>query len=147
MDLAHLKFADGSRRKRKRIGRGQGSGLGKTSGRGENGQRSRSGSKQRAWFEGGQMPIQRRVPKRGFVNIFRVEFQVVNLKDLNRVKDGVEKLNPDVLYESGFVSNKRLPIKILGDGDWNRAVEITANAFSKSAVQKIEAAGGKAITV
>ena len=146
MDLAHLTYAEGSRKKRKRLGRGPGSGLGKTSGRGANGQRSRSGSKQRAWFEGGQMPIQRRLPKRGFTNIFRKEYQVINLKDLNRVEN-VDKLDPDVFFEKGLVSKKRMPIKILGDGEWSHAIEIKANAFTKSATQKIEAAGGKATVI
>lgn len=147
MDLSHLTYAEGSRKRRKRVGRGSGSGSGKTAGRGANGQRSRSGSKRRAWFEGGQMPIQRRLPKRGFTNIFRKEYQVINLKDLNRLEEGVEKLNPDVLYNQGFVAKKRMPIKILGDGEWSRAIEIRAHAFSKSAVEKIEAAGGKAILI
>ncbi len=146
MDLAHLTYAKGSRKKRRRVGRGPGSGLGKTSGRGSNGQRSRSGSKRRAWFEGGQMPIQRRLPKRGFTNIFRKEFQVVNLKDLNRMED-VKKFNPDLFFEKGFISKKRIPVKILGDGEWTRSAEIKANAFSKSAIQKIESAGGKAIVL
>ena len=146
MDLAHLTYAKGSRKKRKRVGRGPGSGLGKTSGRGSNGQRSRSGSKKRAWFEGGQMPIQRRLPKRGFTNIFRKEFQVVNLKDLNRLED-IDKFNPDLFFEKGVISKKRIPVKILGDGEWTRTVEIKANAFSKTAIQKIESAGGKAIVL
>ncbi len=90
MDLGSLKYARGSVRKKKRIGRGQGSGSGGTSGRGENGQRSRSGSKKRAWFEGGQMPLQRRLPKRGFTNIFRKEFQLVNLRDLERIDKATE---------------------------------------------------------
>jgi large subunit ribosomal protein L15 len=146
MDLAHLTYAEGSRKKRKRLGRGPGSGLGKTSGRGANGQRSRSGSKQRAWFEGGQMPIQRRLPKRGFTNIFRKEYQVINLKDLSKIEQ-VDQFDPDVFFKHGLISKKRKPIKILGDGEWSRAIEIKANAFTQSAIQKIEAAGGKAIVI
>jgi len=146
MDLSHLTYAEGSREKNKRLGRGPGSGKGKTCGKGANGQRSRSGSKRRAWFEGGQMPIQRRLPKRGFTNIFRKEYQVINLKDLSRVED-VDTFNPDIFYEKGLVSNKRLPVKILGDGDWSHEAEIKAHAFSNSAIQKIEAAGGKAIVI
>ena len=92
------------------------------------------------------MPIQRRLPKRGFTNIFRTEYQVVNLKDLNRIED-MDKLNPDLFYKNGIISKKRLPVKILGNGEWTQSVEIKANAFSKSAIQKIEAAGGKAIVI
>ncbi|HDL17665.1 MAG TPA: 50S ribosomal protein L15 [Bacteroidetes bacterium] len=146
MDLAHLTYAKNSRKKEKRLGRGPGSGWGKTAGKGANGQRSRSGSKRRAWFEGGQMPIQRRLPKRGFTNIFRKEYQPVNLKDLAGVGD-LDSINPDILYEKGLVSKKRMPIKILGDGEWRKSIEIEAHAFSKSAVEKIEAAGGKAIVI
>ncbi len=147
MDLAHLRYAPGARKKEKRVGRGPGSGHGKTATRGHNGQRSRSGSKKRPWFEGGQMPLQRRVPKRGFVNIFRKEYQVVNLRDLNRLEEGVDKVTPELLYEKGFVSKKHVAIKILGEGEWNRAIEITAHAFSKSAIEKIKSAGGKAIVL
>jgi len=93
------------------------------------------------------MPLQRRVPKRGFTNIFRKEYQVVNLRDLNRLDEKVDKITPELLYEKGFVSKKRVPVKILGDGEWTRAVEISAHAFSKSAVEKIESAGGKAIVL
>ncbi|MFQ5636946.1 MAG: 50S ribosomal protein L15 [bacterium] len=145
MDLSTLKSAKGSTRKRKRIGRGQGSGSGGTSGRGHKGQRSRSGSKRRAWFEGGQMPLQRRLPKRGFTNIFRKEYQIVNVADLEKL-DKLDAITPDALYESGRVSKKGVPVKILGDGEVKKALNVSAHAFSASAKEKIEKAGGK-ITV
>ncbi|HHM23415.1 MAG TPA: 50S ribosomal protein L15 [Bacteroidetes bacterium] len=147
MNLSQLRYAPGSRKKEKRVARGPGSGHGKTATRGHNGQRSRSGDRKRAWFEGGQMPLQRRVPKRGFTNIFRKEYQVVNLRDLNRLDESVKQVTPELLYERGFISKKHVPVKILGDGEWSRAVEISAHAFSKSAVEKIESAGGKAIVL
>ena len=146
MKLNELSPAPGSRKSRRRLGRGVGSGRGKTAGRGTKGQNSRSGGGVRPGFEGGQMPIQRRLPKRGFTNIFRKEYQIINLKDLNRIEK-VDKFDPDVFVEKGLVSKKRLPIKILGDGEWSRAIEIKANAFTHSAIQKIEAAGGKAIVI
>ena len=144
MDLSSLKYAEGSRKNRKKIGRG--GAHGKTSCRGEKGQRSRAGSKRRLWFEGGQMPIMRRLPKRGFTNIHRVEFQVVNVGDLQKLK-GVKKVTFDVLYEKGLVNKKSLPVKILGQGELKRKIEVSANAFSKSAIEKIEAAGGRATTL
>ena len=146
MNLSNLTYPKGARKKPKRIGRGPGSGHGRTAGKGHKGQRSRSGHKNRAWFEGGQMPIQRRLPKRGFTNIFRIEYSEVNLKDLTRLGK-VDKINPETLIEKGLVSSKRKPIKILGDGECSQAVEISANAFSQSAIKKIEAAGGKAIII
>lgn len=142
MDLGSLKYAPGSIRKRKRIGRGQGSGSGGTAGRGHKGQKSRAGAKKRPWFEGGQMPLQRRLPKRGFTNIFKKEFQVVNIKDLDRLK-GSKGVTPQVLYESGLISKKNVPVKILGDGDLKKTLDISAHAFSASAKDKIEKAGGK----
>jgi len=142
MDLNNLKYAEGSVQKRKRVGRGQGSGHGGTSCRGHKGERSRSGSKRRPWFEGGQMPLQRRLPKRGFTNIFKKEFQVVNVRDLERVKSK-KAITPEVMFESGLVGKKHVPVKILGDGEVKNAVEISAHAFSASAREKIEKAGGK----
>ena len=141
MDLGSLKYAPGSVRKRKRLGRGQGSGSGGTSGRGHKGQRSRSGSKKRAWFEGGQMPLQRRLPKRGFTNIFRREFQIVNLRDLERIHKATE-IDPEVLREAGLVKKKSVSIKVLGQGELKKALTISAHAFSESAKDKIEKAGG-----
>jgi large subunit ribosomal protein L15 len=142
MNLGTLKYAPGSRKKRKRVGRGQGSGKGKTCGRGEKGARSRSGFKNKLGFEGGQTPLQRRLPKRGFHNRFRVEYQVINLKDLERIDD-VTKIDPQILYERGLIKKKNIPVKILGNGELNRQVEISAHAFSQSAKEKIEAAQGR----
>ncbi len=144
MDLSNLKYADGSRKNRKKVGRG--GAHGKTSCRGHKGQRSRSGSKRRLWFEGGQMPIMRRLPKRGFTNFNRVEYQVVNVGDLDRVH-GVDEVTPEVLLERGLIRKKRLPVKILGQGELKIKVNVTANAFSKSAIEKIEAAGGRTTTL
>lgn len=146
MDLGNLKYAPGSNKRRKRIGRGQGSGFGGTSGRGHKGQRSRSGSKRRPWFEGGQMPLQRRVPKRGFTNIFKKEVQIVNLKDLDRLKR-FKQITPETLYENGLIKKKGVPVKILGKGELNKVVDISAHAFSSSAKEKIEKLGGKAIVL
>ena len=143
MDLGNLKYAQGSKRKRKRLGRGQGSGYGKTAGRGMTGQKSRSGAKSRPWFEGGQMPLQRRVPKRGFTNIFRRSFQVVNIDDLSRVKEN--SITPELLFNVRLLRKRNVLLKILGRGELTKPLEVKAHAFSKSAVQKIEAAGGKAI--
>ena len=142
MNLGNLQYASGSRKGRKRIGRGQGSGHGGTACRGDKGQRSRSGSKIRAWFEGGQMPLQRRLPKRGFTNIFKKEYQLVNLRDLTRAGRSKE-ITPELLFEKGIINKKNVPVKVLGDGDISRAVEVSANAFSKTAVEKIESAGGR----
>lgn len=143
MDLSTLKYADGARKSRKKIGRG--GARGGTSGRGHKGQRSRSGSKKRLWFEGGQMPIMRRLPKRGFKNFNRKEIQIVNLGDLNKL--AVEEINPAVLLENGLIKKVDIPVKILGDGQLDKKVEISANAFSRSAVEKIEAVGGRATTL
>ncbi|CUU01171.1 LSU ribosomal protein L15P [Candidatus Thermokryptus mobilis] len=148
--LSNLKPAPGSRKKEKRIGRGQGSGHGGTSTRGHKGQKSRSGASIPAWFEGGQMPLIRRIPKRGFRNPFKVEYQVVNLGRLQELVDKGKispdaKVTPELLYEVGAVSKRTLPVKILGDGELKVALEISAHAFSKSALQKIQAIGGKAL--
>jgi large subunit ribosomal protein L15 len=149
--LGSLRPAKGSRKRVKRIARGQGSGHGGTATRGHKGEGARSGTHYRPWFEGGQMPLARRVPKFGFHSPFRVEFQVVNVSQLQKLADGgkFEKgtVNPEVLYSVGAVAKKSLPIKILGDGELKSALTITAHAFSKSASEKIEKAGGKAITV
>ncbi len=146
MDLGSLKYAPGSVKKKKRIGRGQGSGTGKTAGKGHKGQRSRSGSKIRPWFEGGQMPLQRRVPKRGFTNIFKKQFQIVNLKDLERVKKA-QAITPEVLFDSGVINKKNIPVKILGEGDLKKAMDVSAHAFSVSAKEKIEKSGGKVVVL
>jgi large subunit ribosomal protein L15 len=140
MNLSNLKYAEGSRKNRKKVGRG--GAHGKQSTRGDKGQHSRSGANFRAWFEGGQMPIQRRLPKRGFTNINRVEYQVVNVGSLETLK-GIEEITPLVLFESGVVSKRNAPIKVLGNGDLTQKLTVSANAFSKSAIQKIEGAGGR----
>ncbi len=141
--LSNLKYAEGSKKNKKRVGRGPGSGHGKTAARGMNGQLSRSGAKKKAWFEGGQMPLQRRVPKFGFTNIFRTEYQVVNVQDLQKLADAKEKVvNPESLRKFGLVKRKDQPVKILGTGELKGKLQVEANAFSKSAQEKIEAAGG-----
>jgi len=146
MDLKDLKPAPGATKERKRVGCGEGSGHGGTSCRGHKGARSRSGHKSRPWFEGGQMPLQRRVPKRGFTNIFKTEYQIVNVGDLERL-EGVEEVTPEVLKKSGLIKKADQPVKILGEGQLTKALQVKANAFSKSAREKIEAAGGRAITL
>lgn len=146
MNLSNLTYPKGARQKKKRVGRGQGSGHGGTSCKGHKGQKSRSGYKNRAWFEGGQMPIQRRLPKRGFTNIFRTEYSILNLKDLARLEK-IDQVTPEVLVEKGLLHNLRKPVKILGVGELAHPIEISANAFSKSAKEKIEAAGGKAVVL
>jgi large subunit ribosomal protein L15 len=140
-ELHDLSPAEGSHRDRKRVGRGEGSGLGKTAGRGQKGQKARSGGGIPAGFEGGQMPLHRRIPKRGFRPRNRVEFQVVNLFQL----EGFEgDITPETLAAAGLVSSTRRPVKVLGEGEVERALNVTAHAFSASARSKIEAAGGTA---
>ena len=144
--LSNLKYAEGSRKNRKRVGRGEGSGHGGQATRGMNGQMSRSGSKHKAWFEGGQMPLQRRVPKFGFTNIFKIEYQVVNLSSLQRLVDAKrissQVLNAEELKKLGLVSSSKKPIKVLGKCDIKSKVNLEVTDYSKSAQQKIEAAGG-----
>jgi len=141
MDLGSLKYADGARKKPgKRVGRGIGSGKGKTAGRGTKGYGSRSGAKRRAWFEGGQMPIQRRLPKRGFYNKFRTEYQIVNVGDLVRIDS--KEVTPEILEQSGLIKHADELVKVLGDGEAPDGLTVKAHAFSKSAEDKISAAGG-----
>ena len=141
MKLFSLKPIKSGTRNKKRPGRGNGSGLGRTAGRGEKGYHARSGSKNRSWFEGGQMPIHRRLPKRGFSNsIFRKTYQVVNLQAINEL--GLETVDAQILQEKGLVRSALQPIKILGDCNIETSVNITASCFSKSAKEKIEQAGG-----
>ena len=129
---------------RKRVGRGPGSGMGKTSTRGENGQKSRSGASISAWFEGGQSPLYRRIPKRGFNNArFRTEFATINLTDLNKFNDG-DVITPEVLKEKGIVKKQLCGIKVLGNGTLEKKVTVKAHRFSSAAVTKIESAGGTA---
>jgi large subunit ribosomal protein L15 len=142
VDLAHLRPAPGSRKKRKRVGRGPGSGHGKTATRGSKGQRSRGSGKQPYFgFEGGQMPLHRRIPKRGFTNIFRRVFAVVNVGDLAKLEGEV---TPEALLAAGLVRKRGAGIKILGDGDLKKALVVKAHRFSRQAMEKIVAAGGRA---
>jgi len=140
MNLSNIRAPKKSSEKRKRVGRGMGSGMGKTSTRGHKGQRSRSGSRMIRGFEGGQMPLHRRMPKRGFTNIFRKEYSIVNLEALAAV--GESTINPDVLRKAGVIKTKH-PVKILGDGELKSALTVQAHKFSKSAQEKITKAGGK----
>lgn len=142
MKLHELKPAEGSRKKEVRVGRGIGSGNGKTSGRGHKGQKARSGGGVRPGFEGGQMPIYRRLPKRGFKNIWRKEYVEINVETLNRFDDGAE-VDAVALVETGIIKNVRDGIKILGGGELKKKLTVKAQKFTKSAVEKIEAAGGK----
>ena len=147
MNLGTLKPAPGSTRPRKRIGRGDASGHGGTAGRGHNGQLSRSGSKKRAWFEGGQMPLQRRVPKRGFTNIHREENQVVNLSAIASLPETVKEITPDTLRQYRLIRNISIPVKILGDGELTRAFDFIGVTVSRSALEMIEAAKGSVKTL
>jgi large subunit ribosomal protein L15 len=143
MKLHELRPAAGSTKNRKRVGRGTGSGLGTTAGRGMNGQNSRSGGGVRPGFEGGQMPLFRRLPKRGFNNFTKKNWTIVNVETLNRFEDGTE-ITPDLLLESGVLSKVEYGVKILGDGELTKKLTVKANKFTQSAITKIEAAGGKA---
>ena len=140
--LDSLKRPEGKKRSSKRVGRGPGSGHGKTAGRGHKGQKARSGGTTKPWFEGGQMPLQRRLPKRGFRPLRRVEYQVVNVRDLGRVEG--ERVDLESMKAAGLVGSLNRPVKILGEGELDRALKVTAHAFSRSAREKIEKAGGEA---
>ncbi|EFR6293787.1 50S ribosomal protein L15 [Listeria monocytogenes] len=142
MKLHELKPSEGSRKERNRVGRGTGSGNGKTSGRGHKGQKARSGGGVRLGFEGGQLPLFRRIPKRGFTNINRKEFTIVNLDVLNRFEDGTE-VTPELLVETGIIRNEKSGIKILSNGNIEKKLTVKANKFSAAAKEAIEAAGGK----
>lgn len=143
MDLSNLRKPKGSTHSKKRIGRGQGSGNGKTAGRGHKGAKSRSGFKHKRGFEGGQMPLHRRVPKRGFHNLFRQAYEVVNLDTLQDRFDAGVEVTPELLRERGVVSRRGL-IKVLGRGDIEKALTVRAHKFSGKAAEKIAAAGGRA---
>ncbi len=144
MDLGKLTPAEGSVRSSKRIGRGNGSGQGRTAGKGHKGYHSRSGTKAKFHFEGGQTPLMRRLPKRGFSNYgFRKEVQIVNLERIAQLD--VDQVTPEILFEKGVVKKVDIPVKVLGNGEVTKALEITADSFSKSAIEKLEKAGGKAI--
>jgi len=142
MKLTDLKPARGSKSSRKRIGCGAGSGHGKTSCKGHKGQKCRSGAKTHPWFEGGQMPLQRRIPKRGFTNIFAKEYQVVNVKSLNRFPADSD-VDAKALREAGLVRKKNVPVKLLGMGELDRPLKITVHAFTKKAKELVEKAGGQ----
>jgi large subunit ribosomal protein L15 len=140
MNLSNLRAPRKATEKRKRVGRGMGSGMGKTSTRGHKGQRSRSGSRMMRGFEGGQMPLHRRLPKRGFTNIFKTEYEVVNL---GRLADlGQNEITPESLRKAGVVTSKTSKVKVLGQGELSKAITVHAHKFSKSAQEKIEKAGG-----
>ncbi len=140
MNLSNIRAPKKATANKKRVGRGMGSGMGKTSTRGHKGQRSRSGSRMMRGFEGGQMPLHRRMPKRGFTNIFRQEFNIVNLEKLAEL--GETTITPDVLRKAGVIKGKH-PVKVLGDGELTIALTVHAHKFSKSAQEKITQAGGK----
>jgi large subunit ribosomal protein L15 len=140
MNLSNIRAPKKANSGKKRVGRGMGSGMGKTSTRGHKGQRSRSGSRMMRGFEGGQMPLHRRMPKRGFTNIFRKEFNIVNLERLAAL--GETPITPEILRKAGVISTKH-PVKILGDGEISIALTVHAHKFSKSAQEKITKAGGK----
>jgi len=142
MDLSDLKPAHGSKQNKKRVGRGPGSGNGKTAGRGHKGAQSRSGYSFKRGFEGGQMPLHRRLPKRGFNNIFRTEYAVVNLDQLDKAFEKGATVNPDSLRAAGLIHGKRLPIKVLGRGEVTKALTVHAHKFSGKAAEKLAAAGG-----
>lgn len=141
MKLHELKPSEGSRRLRNRVGRGAGTGNGKTSGRGQKGQKARSGGGVRPGFEGGQLPLFRRIPKRGFTNINRKEYAIVNLDQLNQFEDGTE-VTPELLIETGVVKNEKAGIKVLGNGSLEKKLTVKAHKFSASAKAAIEAKGG-----
>jgi large subunit ribosomal protein L15 len=145
MNLSNLKPAQGSRKDRKRVGRGPGSGWGKTAGRGSKGQLQGSGYSRKRGFEGGQMPLTRRIPKRGFTNIHRIELTVVNLDRLAKLRK--EEIRPKDMADHGLIKKESERVKVLGRGDLNSAKTIHAHEFSESAVKKIEAKGGRAVVI
>ena len=143
MELSKLNPAKGSVSNRKRIGRGNATGQGRTAGKGHNGYQSRSGSTSNLYFEGGQMSLARRLPKRGFTNIFSKEVQIVNLNTIEKL--GLKKIDIDILYDKGAISKKNVPVKILAGGEIKISVEVCAHFFSQTAIKKIEKSGGKVI--
>lgn len=143
LGLHNLSSPHGARKTRKRVGRGTGSGLGKTCGRGTKGQKARSKDAVKRWFEGGQMPIQRRLPKRGFRRTNRMEYEIVNIRDLSRFPH-LEEFTPEVFFKLGLTKRKEGPVCVLGDGLIEKKVVVSAQRFSRTAKEKIEARGGKA---
>src|SRR5438045_6485240 len=146
LSLNNLHPAKGSTHKKKRVGRGPGSGLGKTAGRGEKGQKSRSGYSSKVGFEGGQMPLHRRLPKRGFTNIFKKQWIEVSLEALDRSFDANTEITPEVMHKRGIIKKAKHDIVVLGNGNVSKALKISAHRFTRSAREKIEKAGG-AVTV
>lgn len=148
LSLNNIKAPEGATHKKKRVGRGPGSGLGKTSGRGNKGQKSRSGYSSKRGFEGGQMPLHRRLPKRGFTNIFKREWAEVNLADLEKMFDAGTTITPEALLEKGLVRKSLLnSIVVLGQGEIKKGLTVSAHRFSATAKQKLEAVGGQAIVI
>lgn len=145
--LNQLKAPKGATKNRKRLGRGESSGHGKTSGKGHKGQKARAGGFHKVGFEGGQMPLARRLPKRGFTNIFRKDFAVVNLDALAKLPDSVTEVDATILKERGLIKKVLAGLKVLGNGEIKRALTVKAKKFSKTAQEKIEKAGGKAVAV
>jgi large subunit ribosomal protein L15 len=147
ISLNSIRPAKGSTHKKKRVGRGPGSGLGKTAGRGEKGQKSRSGYSAKIGFEGGQMPLHRRLPKRGFTNIFKKKWLEVSLAALDRAFEADAEINPEVLHERGIIKKAKHDVVVLGNGELSKALRISAHRFTKSAKEKIERAGGAAVEI
>lgn len=147
LSLNNLKPAKGSTHKKKRVGRGPGSGLGKTAGRGHKGQKSRSGYSSRPGFEGGQMPLQRRLPKRGFTNIFKKQWIEISLAKIEASFNAGDEVTPEVLHERGLIKKAKHDLVILGNGDISKALNISAHRFTKAAREKIERAGGTATDI
>jgi len=147
ISLNSLRPAKGSTHKKKRVGRGPGSGLGKTAGRGEKGQKSRSGYSRKIGFEGGQMPLHRRLPKRGFTNIFKKQWVEISLAALDRHFAANDEINPDVLHTRGLIKKAKHDVVVLGTGEISKALKVSAHRFTKSAKEKIEKAGGAVVQI
>jgi large subunit ribosomal protein L15 len=147
ISLNTLKPAKGSTHKKKRVGRGPGSGLGKTAGRGEKGQKSRSGYSRKIGFEGGQMPLHRRLPKRGFTNIFKKRWVEISLASLEQHFEADAEINPDVLHDRGLIKKAKYDVVVLGNGEISKPLRVSAHRFTKSAREKIEKAGGAAVQI
>jgi large subunit ribosomal protein L15 len=147
ISLNNVKPAKGSTHKKKRVGRGPGSGLGKTAGRGEKGQKSRSGYSRKIGFEGGQMPLHRRLPKRGFTNIFKKRWLEISLSSLDQNFEADAEITPEVLHDRGLIKKARYDVVVLGNGELSKPLRISAHRFTKSAREKIEKAGGAAVQI
>jgi large subunit ribosomal protein L15 len=147
ISLNSIRPAKGSTHKKKRVGRGPGSGMGKTSARGEKGQKSRSGYSQKIGFEGGQMPLHRRLPKRGFTNIFKKRWLEVSLAALDKAFENNDEVSPEVLHDRGIIKKAKHDVVVLGNGELSKALRISAHRFTKSAKEKIEKAGGAAVEI